>query len=156
VVSQSSTNGITFLSFDPANGTEKELLRVQQVAGLKYNWSLSPDGSTIAGAEYRRAQMPPEIELFSTSGRPKRTLAVQGCTDISSIDWSADGRTLWLGAGTSAGTRALVNADLSGRTKIMLRGTARDIGWAIPSPDGRRIAMWQASGTSNAWLLRNF
>jgi hypothetical protein len=31
-----------------------------------------------------------------------------------------------------------------------------DLGWAIPSPDGRHVTIWEASGRSNAWLLENF
>jgi hypothetical protein len=30
------------------------------------------------------------------------------------------------------------------------------IGWAIPSPDGRRLALWEASGSANASVAENF
>jgi len=29
-----------------------------------------------------------------------------------------------------------------------------EVGWAIPSPDGRYLALWQASGDSNVWMIR--
>jgi len=30
------------------------------------------------------------------------------------------------------------------------------LGWAIPSPDGRHLALWQSSGSSNVWMIENF
>jgi hypothetical protein len=38
----------------------------------------------------------------------------------------------------------------------VFQDTEKDVGWAIPSPDGRRIALWEASRSSNAWLLQGF
>jgi len=30
------------------------------------------------------------------------------------------------------------------------------VGWAIPSPDGRYLALHLASGDSNVWMIENF
>jgi glycosyltransferase involved in cell wall biosynthesis len=30
------------------------------------------------------------------------------------------------------------------------------LGWAIPSPNGRHVAIWESSSSSNAWLLEDF
>lgn len=30
------------------------------------------------------------------------------------------------------------------------------IGWAIPAPDGKHLALWEAGGSSNVWLLERF
>ena len=38
----------------------------------------------------------------------------------------------------------------------MLEEKSMRIGWAIPSPDGKRLALWKASGSANAWLVENF
>jgi hypothetical protein len=27
------------------------------------------------------------------------------------------------------------------------------LGWAIPAPDGKHLALWKARGTSNVWML---
>jgi len=40
--------------------------------------------------------------------------------------------------------------------KTMLQETQKSIGWAIPSPNGRRIAFWESGDSSNAWLLKGF
>jgi hypothetical protein len=58
--------------------------------------------------------------------------------------------------GSGAGTETLLNVDLHGRVKPAFQESERDLGWAIPSPDGRRVAIWEASGRFNAWLLENF
>jgi hypothetical protein len=38
----------------------------------------------------------------------------------------------------------------------MLSENNMNLGWAIPSPDGRRLALWKDSGSLNVWLLENF
>jgi hypothetical protein len=30
------------------------------------------------------------------------------------------------------------------------------VGWAIPSPNGKYLALWQASGNSNVWMVEKF
>jgi hypothetical protein len=50
----------------------------------------------------------------------------------------------------------LLNIDLRGRVHQLFQDPDKDIGWAIPSPDGRHIAFWEASGSSNAWVLKGF
>jgi hypothetical protein len=75
---------------------------------------------------------------------------------ISYLDWAADGRTIWVSASSPAGIQTLLNVDLHGRARPVLPESERDLGWAIPSPDGRHLAIWEASGNSNAWLLEGF
>jgi hypothetical protein len=38
----------------------------------------------------------------------------------------------------------------------MFQDADKDVGWAIPSPDGRYIAFWEAGGSANAWVLQGF
>jgi hypothetical protein len=33
---------------------------------------------------------------------------------------------------------------------------AHTLGWAIPSPDGKHLAIWKAQGDSNVWMLENY
>ena len=75
---------------------------------------------------------------------------------IGSIDFAADGRSLWASAYTNTGTWALLNIDLQGRTRTMLEDTKMAVGWAIPAPDGKHLALWKARGTSNVWMLERF
>src|SRR5262249_57414307 len=111
---------------------------------------------TVAIADWRRGPAPSEIILLSLKGKAKRVLSLLDWAGISSIDWAADGRSIWVSAIRSSGEQALLSVDLQGRIRPVLQDMQRDVGWAIPSPDGRRIAFWEAGGSSNAWLLRGF
>ncbi|MBZ5652037.1 MAG: hypothetical protein LAO18_16320 [Acidobacteriia bacterium] len=59
-------------------------------------------------------------------------------------------------ASTTTGTYALLNMDLQGRARPVWEQTKMAVGWGIPSPDGRYLAMWQASGSANVWMVENF
>jgi Tol biopolymer transport system component/DNA-binding winged helix-turn-helix (wHTH) protein len=150
VFGQSSETGLRFFTFDPQMGKGNEVAKMG--VGLKYNWSLSPDGATLALAQWRHSQ----IELISTRGGPSRTLTIRGWAGVASIDWAADGRSLWASSSSPTGTQALLNIDLRGRVKPMFQDPDKDVGWAIPSPDGRYIAFWEAGGSANAWVLQGF
>ncbi len=156
VFSRAVADDVSFFAFDPATGTQEPLPNSGHRSSTSYNWTLSPDGSIIALAEWRRGQIPAEIQLLSLKDGTSRTLSLPDWAGISSIDWAADGRSLWVSAINPAGTQALLNVDLHGRVKPLLQDMQKDVGWAIPSPDGRRIAFWQAGGSSNAWLLLGF
>jgi len=156
VFSQSLPNTLRFVIFDPVSGAKTELTRIEGPAGSKYNWSLSPDGSTIATAVWRSNQ----IQFLSTTNGSTngstKSLTVKGQGGILALDWAADGRSMWASSSTATGADRLVNIDLHGEMRPMLEDVDRDIGWAIPSPDGRRVALWEASGSANAWSLQGF
>jgi len=57
---------------------------------------------------------------------------------------------------TNTGTNALLNVGLQGRARPVWEQTKMEVGWAIPSPDGHYLALWQASGDSNVWMIENF
>jgi hypothetical protein len=62
---------------------------------------------------------------------------------------------LWTTGFSPAGSWTLLKVDLTGKATPMLRETKMNLGWAIPSPDGSKIAIWKATGSSNAWLVEN-
>jgi Tol biopolymer transport system component/DNA-binding winged helix-turn-helix (wHTH) protein len=152
VFSQSLPNAVRFVLFDPVSGAKKELTSIEGATGYKYNWSLSPDGSAIATAVWRGNQ----IQFLSTTNGSTRSLVVKGQGGILALDWGADGRSLWASSSAPSGAERLIHIDMRGEMRPMLEDPDRDIGWAIPSPDGRRVALWEASGSANAWSLQGF
>lgn len=150
IIGQATAQEIQFIQFDPNTGRQTPM--GFSVKGSKYNWSLSPDGETIALAQWRR----PEIQLVSTKTGKSRSLALQSEMGVSSLDWAFDSQSLWASSSTLTGTQALLNIDLHGRVHQLFQDPDKDVGWAIPSPDGRHIAFWEAGGSSNAWLLTGF
>jgi Tol biopolymer transport system component len=113
------------------------------------NWSLSPDGSQLAVIVVRPNQG--TIQLRSTSKGKTRDLVVKGWSGLMGGDWSADGRSLLTVSHGHEGDSTLLKVTLDGRAFALLH-SRNDVFSAIPSPDGRLLAMTEASGTQNVWL----
>jgi len=116
------------------------------------NWSLSPDGS-------QRAIIPfspnGTIRLRSTSSGKTRDLVVKGWNELTNIDWSADGKSLLVAWHNHEWDSGLLKVALDGKVSLLLR-SSNSIGFAIPSRDGRFLAIAEASGTKNVWQIENF
>jgi sugar lactone lactonase YvrE len=115
--------------------------------------AFSPDGRTLALAKKMRAATEAEIRLVPTRGGAERVLKVKDWGWLATMDWAADGKSFWASAVRHGETTALINIDLQGRAKMVLQESKPYVGWAIPSQDGKRLAIWEATGGSNAWLL---
>ena len=117
------------------------------------NWSLSPDGSQRAIV----AKGPDEgtIRLRSTSTGKTRDLVVRGWKGLKNLDWAADGKRLVVSWGNHERDSALLSVTLDGRASVLLRSN-NYILYAIPSPDGRSLAVAEGSGTRNVWQIENF
>jgi DNA-binding winged helix-turn-helix (wHTH) protein/Tol biopolymer transport system component len=151
--SKYTKDALVFEEFDSRTGAKKELLRTSEPEWQYFNWSLSPDGRTVALAKKMRAAKEAEIRLVPTRGGAQRVLKVRDWGRIATLDWAADGRSLWASATLHGETRALINIDLRGRAKPVLQESKPYVGWAIPSQDGKHLAIWEATGGSNAWML---
>jgi Tol biopolymer transport system component len=156
LLSRNESHAIRFFRFDPVTGKERELQQFTRSSELKFNWTLSSDGSMLALAPWRQGQAPGQVQIFSIGTGKQRTLTLKGWTKITSIDWAADSRSIWVSASDLSGTQTLLRVDLQGKAIPVLQDTQRHMGWAIPSPDGQRVAIWQASGSSNVWSLQGF
>jgi hypothetical protein len=154
--SRNELHSIRFFQFDPVTGKERELKQFAQSSDLKFNWTLSGDGSMLAIAAWRNAQQPGEIQIFSIGTGKQRILKLNGFTRVGGIDWGADSRSIWANASDLSGIQTLLRVELNGKVIPMLQDAQKEMGWAIPAPDGKKIAIWQASGSSNAWLLQGF
>ena len=135
------------------NGAAKKAFGIQEPEWQYYNWSLSPDGRTLALAKKIRASTEAEIRLVPTHGGRERVIRVKDWGRLATIDWAADGRSFWASAVRHGETTALINIDLLGRAKAVLQESKPYVGWAIPSQDGKHLAIWEATGGSNAWML---
>lgn len=156
IYGQAENRRLTFFSFDPVRGKGKEVAHIDDDIPYLYNWSLSQDGSMLAMAKKADIAVQPEIRLHSLSDGKERTIKLSVWSGISALDWAADGKTLWVSASTTTGTNGLLNVDLQGRVRPMWEQTKMAVGWAIPSPDGRYLALWQADGNANVWMIENF
>ena len=142
-----------FRRFDPSSGESSELATIE-TTGSGIDWSLAPDGSQLAIIDYR-----PDngvIQLRSISTGATHNLTVKGRTGLRSVDWSADGKSLFVSSIDPAGKTALLTVTLGGSAYLLLEDDKNQIAWAIPSPDGRFVTIDEASGTTNVWSLENF
>jgi hypothetical protein len=51
---------------------------------------------------------------------------------------------------------ALLNVNLDGKVSVLLRSSNPEVFYAIPSPNGRLIAITKAHSTQNVWQSENF
>ena len=81
---------------------------------------------------------------------------VPGWAGVGSVDWAADSKRVWATGSVIGSGKTLVNVSLTGRVRLLLAQKEMTLGRAIPSPDGKHLAIWKAHGDSNVWMLENF
>jgi len=118
------------------------------------NWGLSPDGLQRAIIVCRPNEG--KIQLRSTSTGETRDLLVKGWHELMGVEWSADGRSLLVTWQNHASDSALLRVTLDGKVTVLLQSSNSEIWNAIPSPDGRLLAITEAGGTKNVWQIENF
>ena len=131
----------------------KPALTIQQ--GEDLSDSFSPDGTTLAVGLTPIGRIPAEIQLYNLRDASHTTLKVKGWGLGYGMDWNPDGKSLWVHA-TSKGVEAIVNVDLQGNVTPLFEDAENRVGWAVPSPDGSRVAYYTQNFSSNVWLLRDF
>lgn len=151
-----------FFTFDPSGGRVKELMAAKRQSddGPGSAWSLSPDGRYLASPKSPNPYEPSGLRIFDLTTGKEREIAVPNVLLIMGLDWAPDSRSLWVGGYMgrySGGTRSgLVKVDLAGRVRTVLEGSSMAIWFAVPSPDGRRVAVLAHTDNSNVSLLENF
>jgi Tol biopolymer transport system component/DNA-binding winged helix-turn-helix (wHTH) protein len=118
------------------------------------NWSLSPDGSERAIILYGPDQ--DTIHFRSTSTGKTRDLVVKGWSGLIGINWFPDGKRLLVSWHNFEQNSALLSVSLDGRATVLLKSSNPEIWHAIPSPNGRMLAIAEAGGPKNVWQTENF
>jgi Tol biopolymer transport system component len=158
IVSRFEPGHERFFYFDPEKGMGAEITKaeIRSINAYDFNWSLSPDGRMLATAKRVGIQEQPAIRITPLGDGAESTILVPGYAGIGSIDWAADSKSVWATGYNSDNGKTLMNVPLTGKVRPLLKETAVTLGWAIPSPDGKHLAIWKAHGDSNAWMLENF
>ena len=156
---------LIFTAFDPMFGRGRELARfdTNPTPDAEYAWDLSPDGTRIAILKRSEAI----IHVLSLGRQASQEIVGKGWSGLQSVDWAADGTSLFVSSVTEGGS-ALLRLDLKGNGQLLwaYKGTVEPgisafIGgplapWAVPSPDGRHLAICGSSLNANIWLMENF
>jgi Tol biopolymer transport system component/DNA-binding winged helix-turn-helix (wHTH) protein len=151
IYSVAANGALTFFRFDPFQGKGTQVYQTKDDLPELYNWSLSPDGTTLAIAKGKWGDELPRIHLVPVQGGADRWLNVAGTQGMASLDWAADSKGLW--ASTVNEENALLHIDLQGRAVQAWSPKKMCVGWAIPSRDGHFVAILVSSGSANVWMV---
>jgi serine/threonine protein kinase len=136
--------------FDPVKGRGPELTRFA-LDPNEDGWflDLSPDGTRIAAI---RGPASP-INILSLGGEATSEVRVMGGRYLSSLNWAADGKGLFVVAGPeSDGT--LLYVDFGGRSNVLWKHVLPFSSMA--SPDGRHLAIPDHTVPRNLWMMEDF
>jgi Tol biopolymer transport system component len=156
---------LVFTEADPVRGRGRELshAEIETTPDAHYTWDLSPDGTRIAILKQSEAT----ITLLSLVNQSTQVIVAKDSPKLYSLDWSADGQGLFVSALADGGSR-LLHLDLKGdpQTLWYSKGGIREPGdvfyrgtlapRAMPSPDGRYLAIQSQNVSSNIWMMENF
>jgi Tol biopolymer transport system component len=144
----------TFTALDPVKGRGKVLRTVEKNPSVHFAGSaLSPDGTTVAISQGGEAEI--HIRLLSLSGGSDREITVKVWPNITGLDWSHDGKGLYVGSVSPQGDTILY-VDLKGHTWVLWQQKGGVYTWGAPSPDGRYLAILGGVTNSNVWMLEGF
>jgi Tol biopolymer transport system component len=156
VICESDGNEQIFSTLDPVSSARHEAFRMVRNT---LNWRLSADGSRIAMI----GDTPQgSIEVRSLTGQMKTRIEVKGWPNPFTIDWAADDKTLFVShAGLIASPSGPIGAtvlrvDFEGHAQPIWETRGGRYAWAIPSPDGKYLAIRGATTERNAWMVENF
>jgi serine/threonine protein kinase len=144
---------VTVTTLDPLHGRGPELTRFDLGSNEDSWWlDLSPDGTRVA------ATLSPAgpIYILSLRGKATQQIHVKGWSNLLSLTWAADGKSLFVFSGKRK-ERALLHVDLQGNAHFLWENPgAYGETAAVASPDGRKLAMWAWTMNSNMWTMENF
>lgn len=144
-------NEVAFVSFDPERGIGREVLRIK---GPDPNWTLSPDGKTLAIFHGHH-----NINFYSVENGTARETNTVTLNDwfIPNGDWNANGTGVLIPSTTPTGTPVMMEVDRTGKARVVLEGAANRFFAMIPASDGHHAILdAQVPGDNNAWLIDNF
>jgi Tol biopolymer transport system component len=139
-----------YYDLDPIRGKGRELARTKWTPRFLGNWDISPDGTQVAIPDHDSSEA--RIRVIALEPRPnqprEREINLPAPITIHGLVWAANGQGWFVAVRTTFEYRMLY---------VYLDGhfcPLGDIqGWAVPSPDGKRIAFWTHTVATNAWLI---
>ena len=140
---------LAFITFDPVLGRGREVMRYQVEPERAYVWALSPDATQIAIMR----QDASDIHVLTVATGADQKITVEHWNNLQSLDWTADGKGFFTSSLQPSGV--LVHVDLHGHANVLWEPKGASMPWAVPSPDGKYVAMPYFANSSNAWMVEN-
>lgn len=129
---------------DPIYGKGRELARTRWTQSIYGDWAVSPDGTEVALPVHDSPEA--KVRIVSLKGGPEREIVLKGFKNINGLNWTTDGKGWFVAFNTTVGLQ-LMYVDRNGRAIHLLDGW-----YALPSPDGQKVALVIPSVASNAWM----
>jgi hypothetical protein len=156
---------LIFTTFDPLRGRGHEAARFDTAVtpDAEYVWDVSPDGTRIAIVKRSQGS----VHLLFLSGHAPQKIVAKDWGSLQDVNWAADGKGLFLSALTKRGS-AILHFDLNGEAHLLreFEGIIQpastpfmggsSAAWAVPSPDGRHLAICSWNISANMWMLEGF
>lgn len=142
---------LIFTAFGPLQGRGGELTRFDIDPQGNYDWALSPDGTRIAVLNMLEGR----IHILFLSRKATEEFAVRGWKSPDSLAWTADGKALFVSSRTQH-SAVVLHVDLQGNAQVLWKQEGGVGTSAIPSPDGRHLAIMGWTLNSNIWMMENF
>jgi hypothetical protein len=117
------------------------------------NSSLSLDGS-VGASDHSLWFEQDKIQFRSTSTGQTRDLVVKGWSGLIGVNWFPDGKRLLVSWHNFERDSVLLNVSLDGRATVLLKSRNQEIWHAVPSPNGRMLAIAEAGGPKNVCRQR--
>jgi Tol biopolymer transport system component len=151
VMSQQMEGRFLLSRFDPLSGDHRSLRSFEQ--GGIYNWSLSPDGTWLAVVDLNSGG---HIRLLPVAGGVERVLDIKNWSSFISVDWAADSKALFVSSNPTGRQSTLLYVNLQGAVHPLWKVSSNGASWAIPSRNGRYLAIAALSVEINAWMAEHF
>jgi hypothetical protein len=73
------------------------------------------------------------------------------------MDWTSDSKSVLVTGWAANGASVVLAVEPNGNHRVLLEGErAAPYWWAIPSPDGRYLALQVVTRENNVWMVENF
>jgi Tol biopolymer transport system component len=133
---------------DPIKGRGAEMFRKPPGSG---DPAVSPDGTSLA---YLTGPGNHTIRIVNRTGGTIRDIDVPGDRPLQSLDWSIDGLGFFSTYVSNDDAR-LIYVTMTGAPRV-LTDKQLLVAWSLPSHDGKRLAMFASTQTSDVWTLEGF
>jgi DNA-binding winged helix-turn-helix (wHTH) protein/Tol biopolymer transport system component len=141
---------LVFVPIDPIDGAGSPILTLAWDASNNLgDWNISADGKRLALIPPRSSDSLLQVIEIATGHIEQVPIDVH--RPIEAVSWAADGKGWYLALANGHGSD-LVYIEPK-RPPILLRQTTGRT-YAVPSPDGRKLAFVDQNIDSNVWLLR--
>ena len=150
VIRTRESGQFVFHELDPVAGMGRELARTPLAPALTWDWDLSPDGSRVAMPVHDRTSA--AIRVLPLDGKGGGSLLpIAGLQELGGVVWAADGKNWFVSTQNEHGS-TLYWVEPNGSAKELYQSTG--LIFAVPSPDGKRVAFPDFTGVGNVWMMR--